>query len=282
MLYQVIQPAPQLRAFVKEYLLLHFMFDKNKPFPIKPFPCRPQHTLCFYLRGGIIAANQQNDSLIKYPKIAINGSQLNRFDFYFFEPEYLLFSVDFQPGALSKFLKIPMNEDFIDNRIDAETILNPEIEPIYQQMLNAVSYESIIQITETYLWKRIQSLKSDFQKFDQVSHIIAANPSIFSIEQLASDACLSISQFERRFTQQMGITPKLFARINRYHQAFLLKDQNPNLDWLSIALQTGYNDYQHMVKDFKQFSGTTPNSLLQAQSQAPERVLGITTTVFVG
>ena len=99
------------------------------------------------------------------------------------------------------------------------------------------------------------------------------NPAGYSVEKLADYACLSISQFERRFIQQMGITPKLYNRINRFYSAFLLKSLRPNLDWLSIAIQTGYNDYQHLVKDFKQFSGTTPNSLLAAENKAPGREL---------
>ena len=45
-------------------------------------------------------------------------------------------------------------------------------------------------------------------------------------------------------------------------------------DWLSIALETGYYDYQHLVKDFKQFSATSPHSLLEAQAKARERIMG--------
>lgn len=99
------------------------------------------------------------------------------------------------------------------------------------------------------------------------------NPVGYSVEKLAGYACLSISQFERRFIQQMGVAPKLYNRINRFYSAYLLKGLRPNLDWLSIAVQTGYNDYQHLAKDFKQFSGTTPNSLLAAEAKAPGRVL---------
>ena len=92
---------------------------------------------------------------------------------------------------------------------------------------------------------------------------------------MAGLACLSISQFERRFIQLTGITPKFFTRINRFYNAYQLKDQNPKMDWLRIAVETGYHDYQHLVKDFKQFSNVTPHSLLAAQAQSPERILGL-------
>ena len=273
MLYKLIQPSPQLSPFVKEYCLLHFEFDNRQPPPMKPFPVRPQQTLVFYLKGGINAHNPETNEIKRFPKIAINGSQVKRYDFQL-EHSQMMLSVDFKPG-LSKFLQMPISEEFIDERIDAEVLLNPEIGRVYAQMLNANSYNQIIEIVEAYLWRRIQRYNIVFQKIDQTHLLIANQPTVYSIEQLADFSCLSISQFERRFRQQMGISPKLFARINRFHNAFTLKDQDPTIDWLSIALQTGYNDYQHMVKDFKQFAGATPNSLLKAHANAPERILGL-------
>lgn len=274
MIYRSIQPSPHLRAFVREYFLLHFKVDTQAPALVKPFPVRPQQCIVFYLRGGVTAVNPETRAVTQFPRTAINGPQLSRFDFQL-SPDYLMFSVDFQPGALAKFLRLPLTNEFIDERIDAEAILNPEIHLVHERMANATRYETIVHVVEDYLWQRIQRLKTDFQPLDRAIRVLAENPTNFSIDQLADWACLSISQFERRFAQQIGIPPKLFARTNRFHKAFLLKDQNPSLDWLSIALQTGYTDYQHLVKDFKQFSGATPNGLLLAQANAPERILGL-------
>ncbi len=185
-----------------------------------------------------------------------------------------MFEIQFQPNAFSRFLKLPMTE-LINKRIDAEAILNPDIHQVYEQMVNVHSYEEIIKIAETYLWSRIQRLKDDFHPIDKVIGLISKNTACFNIEKMASLACLSVSQFERRFVQQMGIMPKLFTRINRFYTAYEMKDKNPEVDWMSIALETGYYDYQHLVKDFKQFAGTTPYSLLKAQANAPERILRI-------
>jgi hypothetical protein len=52
-----------------------------------------------------------------------------------------------------------------------------------------------------------------------------------------------------------------------------LKERHPNKDWFSIAIETGYNDYQHLVKDFKAFDGGTPNTLLAENVKSPERWL---------
>jgi AraC-like DNA-binding protein len=273
MIYKIIQPSLHLQDFVKDFLLLHYVFDKTDPTPIKPFPASTQHCLVFYLRGGVTAFDPKTGLSKVYPKTSVNGSQISRFDFHL-SPHYLMFSVNFQPSALTKFLKLPLTE-FIDERIDAEAILNPAIHQLHDRLANANSYESIVEMVEHYLWKRIQSLKTDFHPIEKVAQIISENPNSFNVEKMAGFACLSISQFERKFVQQTGITPKFYARINRFCQAYQIKDKNPKADWLSIALETGYHDYQHLVKDFKQFSDTSPHSLLEAQANSPERILGI-------
>ena len=271
MIYKIIQPSPHLKVFIKDYSLLHFEFDMNGPTPVKFFPATTQHSLVFYLRGSVTAFDPKSGNSNLFAKTAINGSQISRFDFHL-SPRYLMFSVNFQPGSLSKFLRQPLTE-FVDKRIDAEAILNPEIHNVHERMANAGSYADMLPIIEDYLWKRIQNLKADLNPIDKVAQLISENPAIHSVEKLAAYACLSISQFERRFTQQTGITPKVFTRINRFTKACQLQEQNPSLDWLSIAVQTGYHDYQHLAKDFKQFSYSTPHSLLEAQAKAPERFL---------
>lgn len=273
MIYKIIQPASHLKTFVKDYLLLHFVFDKNASVPIKPFPANTLQCLVFYLRGSVSAFDPNSGKSKTFPQIAINGSITSRLDFSV-SYDYAMLSICFHPGALSKFLRLPLTE-FVDERIDAEAILNPEIHKAQEQMENAGSYENIVQIAEDYIWKRIQNLKTDFQPIDKVARLISENANAITVEKMASYACLSISQFERRFMQLTGITPKFFTRINRFYNAYQIKDRNPNIDWLSVALEAGYHDYQHLVKDFKQFSNTLPRSLLEAQAQSPERILGI-------
>jgi AraC-like DNA-binding protein len=258
---------------VKDYLLLHFVFDKNVPVPVKPFPANTLQCLVFYLKGFVTAYDPNSGKSIVFPHTAINGSLTSGLEFKV-SHEYLLLSVGFHPGELSKFLRLPMTE-FVDERIDAEDILNPEMHQVRERMININSYDKIVQIAEEYLWKRIQNLKADFHPINKVLRLISENSNSITIEKMASYACLSISQFERRFILLTGITPKVFTRINRFYNAYQLKDRNPNMDWLRIAIEAGYHDYQHLVKDFKQFSNVTPRILLNAQANSPERILGI-------
>jgi transcriptional regulator GlxA family with amidase domain len=94
-----------------------------------------------------------------------------------------------------------------------------------------------------------------------------------SLDHLAAEACLSPRQFERNFVARVGLSPKLFARIARFDQAFRLKEKLPDLDWLAVAVQCGYYDYRHLVRDFREFAGVTPPQLLAAET-AHARVAG--------
>lgn len=103
-------------------------------------------------------------------------------------------------------------------------------------------------------------------------------PGVAPLDWLADQACLSQRQFYRQFMEREGVSPKLYARIARFENAMKLKNARPSIDWLSIAIELGYYDYQHLVRDFKEFTQLKPNAFLEADNKSPERVFGMTET----
>lgn len=47
------------------------------------------------------------------------------------------------------------------------------------------------------------------------------------------------------------------------------------VDWLTVAVQFGYTDYNHLAKDFKQFANVTPNIILKEYEQRPEIIMNL-------
>ena len=181
-----------------------------------------------------------------------------------------MLDVRFQPGALYNFIQIPLTE-FLHRNIDAELVLGREIREVNEELADAPDYETMLAIVETYLWTKIRQINKANYPFERIGRLIQDNPQSFSLKKMAREVCMSPSQFERKFQLQTGVTPKFFSRICRFYQAFELKTRKPALDWLSIAVRTGYSDYQHLVKDFKQFSGNVPNLLIEEYSSSVER-----------
>ena len=83
------------------------------------------------------------------------------------------------------------------------------------------------------------------------------------IKDLANQSSLSLRQYERRFVTEVGITPKLFARIARFQTALDTKRIEPQRSWMSVAHQLGYFDQMHMIRDFHCLSGKNPNEVFQ-------------------
>ena len=159
----------------------------------------------------------------------------------------------------------------INQQVDATAILGTEITELYEQLGSCLTYDAMISIVDDYFLNKFTRLQNNNHPVDGIGRMILQNPQTFNLERTAKEACLSYRQFEKRFEQLVGITPKYFARISRFYQAFVLKESNPTLDWLSVAVRTGYNDYQHLAKDFKDFAGTTPTILIKESLDSPSR-----------
>ncbi|MBD2705356.1 AraC family transcriptional regulator [Spirosoma sp. BT702] len=275
MIYQRIPPQPALQAFVKEYLLLHFVYDPAKPTLVKAFPPLPEHGLEFFPKGLVTSDNPLTGEVKKAPRNAVFGQQVSRINFVMPAEDYVMIRVIFHAGGLFRLLRIPLTE-FTDKKIDAEAVINQEVRQVNDRLANTINYREMIAIVEHYLLGKIRRVKSDIHAADKIGAILLHNPTRFSLDWLADQACLSPRQLERKFVERMGIGPKLFGRIARFHKAFLWKEANPEADWLSVAVKFGYTDFHHLFKDFKEFAGVTPNTLLSESARSPEKVLRLT------
>ena len=62
-----------------------------------------------------------------------------------------------------------------------------------------------------------------------------------------------------RFGEQVGLRPKLAARLVRFEGVWRRLDQvGGRLDWGRVAGEAGSADQAHLIRDFHQFTGSTP------------------------
>ena len=84
-----------------------------------------------------------------------------------------------------------------------------------------------------------------------------------SAAEMASVAYLGERQFLRVFRTYVGIPPKQFIRLRRFHRAIQTMQQNvakgQPIDLMSIALQHGYYDLSHMALEFQQMGCVSPS-----------------------
>lgn len=78
--------------------------------------------------------------------------------------------------------------------------------------------------------------------------------------------------FTDRFSSEVGLTPKAFSRIRRFHQALRQLHAGTHLDLADLAASVGYYDQAHFTHDFRAIAGITPGAYLSARTEHPNHV----------
>lgn len=273
MLLKNYSPSDALWEYVRCYEVVHFIFEPNMEIPVKPFAPRGENSLCFFPRDPDHVSNFGSNQLMIQPKTIICGQQtlmkMRR-------PgrDFLLIMVSFQPGVLFRLTGVPQHL-LTDEYVDAEILLTKEIKYVNESLNDCHSYRQMIEVVESFLLMLIKRIGDQIHSVDRTARFILQHPTSLPIVSLAKEACLSLRQFERRFKDHLGICPSQFSRISKFDKTVKLKNAQPSKDWLSIALECGYYDYQHLVRDYKEFTGLTPTSFFELDINAPERIFGL-------
>lgn len=274
MIAKDILPSPPLKEFVQHYRLRHFVFSGGIIPTVKPFPPRPEQCLTFYIRGHETALYTNNQTAFKKPRSVLSGQFTSRVDRYVSSPEILMIIIDFKPGALHRLTGLPFKE-LTNKDLDAEDIFSSEIRKLNDRLSGLKSYNEMIRNIEVFLISLAENLKKEFLAIDRLLSITAKDPDC-SISWMARHAHLSLRQLERKFDERIGISPKTFLRIARFNQSYWMHLKNPQLSWMQIAMCCGYTDYQHLAKEYREFSSTNPIKFFLEESRAPGRLLGLT------
>ena len=270
MIFESFFPCLSLREYVEAYHLRHFTFAQGSIIPFKPFHAQPEQCLNFYIRvPEIIEYVSENKKVIRTRSV-ITGQHTVRVNRHVVGNDFMILIVNFQPGALYRLTGIPSHQ-LNNTSIDAESVFSKEISLVNSRLNSTDDYREMIDIVETFLIAKFSGLRLDGHSIDQIGKYIIKSPENVSLDKLAAYAYLCPRQFERKFIERTGVGPKLFARMARFNKVCKLKYMHPCDDWLGIALACGYHDYPHLVRDCKEFAGTTPTNYFLQDTKAPER-----------
>ena len=178
-----------------------------------------------------------------------------------------LLGIRFHPGGTSPFLHLQMNE-VTDQVADLGAVSSELERELLQTSEQLPSLKEKTAAVEAALLARLSRVRADSWSMRMAARIVAS-AGLTSVDQLAADAGISSRQLERRFMRDVGIGPKLLGRILRFQQVFRAVERS-DAAWASIALDCGYYDQAHLIRDFNQFAQQTPSVLFAEQSALTE------------
>ena len=83
-----------------------------------------------------------------------------------------------------------------------------------------------------------------------------------TVNAVADDLGVSERHLRRVFRDAVGVSPKAFAKLARFHRALRAARTDRCATWASIAAATGYYDQAHLIDEFRAIAGVTPRALL--------------------
>ena len=93
-----------------------------------------------------------------------------------------------------------------------------------------------------------------------VARRIAATAGSRPVGRIRAETGLSDARLIALFRQQIGVTPKRYARIHRFARALALLSR-PGASLSAAALGAGYYDQPHMNAEFRAMAGLTPRAV---------------------
>ncbi len=268
---EIFKPHPALQGLVNRIVIFRADLRHIKADVICPFPPTPQNYIYFYINDPIYTRKDGDSFFLKKPDSITVGPQVTRVNLNLGK-DHCMLGIIFHPGGLYRLLGMPMGK-ICDEDIDTHALFGSEIRIVNEKLKEARSWLDMKNIAEAFLLQKLDRLKTALPFDYAIRELMEYNGNL-SIEKTASLSCLSIRQFERKCIERIGLSPKLFARLIRFSNAYHLKETHHDLSWTSIAHSCGYYDQMHFLKDFKEFAGVTPSLIQKDLEATPLRLQG--------
>ena len=164
------------------------------------------------------------------------------------------FGVSFTPHGAAAFTRFPQHET-VDRIVPLEDVFPRDA--WRERLGNEPSLAERVAAADEILLRRFQ--RPPDRRFTRALAYLGQTRA--SIDSLATQCGVSRRQLERQFRSTTGLSPKTMHRIFRFQRTLGLRAAKPEESWAAIAAESGYYDQSHLIADFRQFSGGTPQGL---------------------
>jgi AraC-like DNA-binding protein len=263
MKYSTIAPPEELAPYVRCFWVYEGEASVGQPYIYRGYAdgCTE---MIFHYRGvyDILVGDAREKSFAA----GVHG-QTRTYSRAVINESFSIFGCYLFPHAVTAVFGLPAT-DFADRMTDFASALGGEGRELEERMLSTADTAEHVRILSAFLKRRIDRsrpvepriLVSIAQMFD--------TRGTASVTELSKRHFFSHRQFERKFKEFSGFSPKLFARITRFQSA--LKEFGSGKSLINIALDCGYYDQSHFISDFKEFSGYSPKVYFSGAAEGSE------------
>src|SRR5262245_62077866 len=175
----------------------------------------------------------------------------------------------FHPGAFRPLVRHPVSA-LTDRRVPIREVFGPDAGALEKAALRHDEDLPGIAAIESFLRRRRPVASEEMLLAGRVAARIAGDRSLTRVDQLATAFHTTVRQLQRLFSEYVGVSPKWVIQRYRLLEAVERVAASP-VDWADLALELGYADQAHFIRDFKRLVGRSPADYARSLEHAPSQ-----------
>jgi AraC-like DNA-binding protein len=253
-LYLSYRPGPPLNEFIDYLWLIEGGHAQRLE---KILPCGTSELVVNLKNNEIhIHDSEQPERYRRFSGAVFSGTYSQSFICNALQHEAIM-GVHFKAGGAFPFLNIEPNE-LTNAHANVADLWGRSGLELRERLCTAATPEQRFRIMEGALRCHLHYHTTRHVQIKTALKMFAMGGNGTSLRDVSRELGFSQRRFIQMFSSHVGLTPKIFCRILRFQRARILAEKLERPDWAELALTCGYFDQSHLIKDFKEFSGSTP------------------------
>lgn len=170
-----------------------------------------------------------------------------------------VFAAKFKPGGFRPFTRLPVSA-FSERVIALEDLFGARARGFAGRVFSARSHERAFALFEDLLRGCEPVADATVERVAAIVRRIAQDREMRRIEQVAAEYGIGMRGLQRLFREYVGVSPKWVIQRYRLHELVERLNRAGQIDWAATALDLGYADQAHLIRDFRRLVGRTPGA----------------------
>jgi AraC-like DNA-binding protein len=223
--------------------------------------------------GDAVYHTDQQQEAIQRPTALLAGGFRKQFSLHYAGHIHMI-GVVFNPVYQNMILNDRM-DIYSASLIKAEQVLGNTLNTMIDPLPDLSNTEHLREHIENYFMKFFtdQHQGVHTENLQTAIEMIQRSKGNIDLSKLSSRVCMSTRNFRRVFTETIGISPKEYIRIIRSKNILHLTRKGKSIE--AMAFELGYYDPSHLIRDFKEISGTTPRGYVDQLNTIDESFMRV-------
>jgi len=170
-----------------------------------------------------------------------------------------VFAAKFRPGGFRPFTRLPVSA-FAQRALALEDVFGARARGFAARVFAAPDHEQAFVLFADLLRGGAPAPDATVERVAAIVQRIAQDREIQRIEQIAAASDIGVRSLQRLFREYVGVSPKWVIQRYRLHELVERLHGAAKIDWAATALDLGYADQAHLIRDFRRLVGRTPGA----------------------